>query len=261
MREGPYIEGSSLNDMFTVNRFVCAVAKERHDLLVKFPSCTRFKELDSTFYDRVKVWEAARARSAATTFFDEVTLGPNKRVFLDGATGANIPVRELWVEAQNVRRSRPLQEQIQCIVSIGTGMPFAQGFKSDAFNIVGTLQTLPIEIERTASSFAAEYEDLNNRGSYVRLNVQQGLQDVNVEDAESKSTISAMTEEYASGREVRKILLSFTERVRRTESSHPSIHPFLPSSYEDGPSRASLFHNEWSASHANAYGMRGSRGW
>lgn len=230
--------------MFTVNRFVCAVAKEKHDLLVKFPSYTRFREFDSTFYDKVKVWEVARATSAATTFFDEITIGPNKRVFLDGATGANNPVCELWLEAQNVWRSRPLQEQIQCIVSIGTGIPFAQGFKTDAFNILGTLQAIATETETTARRFAAEHEDLDNRGSYVRLNVQQGLQDVNMEDAESKSTISAMTEEYASGREVRKILLSFTEKVRHTESSHPTIYPFLPSSYEDGPSRASLFQNE-----------------
>lgn len=237
------------------------MAKESHDLLVKFPSSTRSDEFDSTFYDRVKVWEAARATSATTTFFDEVRIGPHKRVFLDGATGANNPVRELWLEAQNVWKSPPLQEQIQCIVSIGTGMPFVQGFKTDAFNILGTLQALATETERTVRSFAAEHEDLDNRGSYVRLNVQQGLQDVNVEDAESKSTISAMTEGYASGREVRKILHSFKEKVRHTESSHPTIHPFLPSSYEDGPSRASLFQNEWSSSHANAYGMSGRRGW
>lgn len=247
--------------MLTINRFVCAVAKERHDLVVKFASYTRLNEYDSTFFDTVKVWEAARATSAATTFFDEVTIGPNKRVFLDGATGANNPVRELWIEAQNVWRGRPLQEQIQCLVSIGTGMPFAQGFKTDAFNILGTLQAIATETETTAERFAAEHEDLDNRGSYVRLNVQQGLQDVNMEDAESKSTISTMTHKYATGREVQKILLSFREKICHTESSHPTIHPFLPSSYEDGPSRASLFQNEWSSSHANVYGMSGGRGW
>lgn len=140
-------------------------------------------------------------------------------------------------------------------------MPFAQGFETDAFNILGTLQAIATETETTARRFAAEHEDLDNRGSYVRLNVQQGLQDVSMEDAESKSIISALREEYASGREVRKILLSFKEKVRHTESLHPTIYPFFPSRYEDCHSRASLFQNEQSSSHANAYDMSGGRGW
>ncbi len=237
------------------------MAKERHDLLVKFPSYDRRDEFDSTFYDKVKVWEAARATSAATTFFDEIKIGPNKRVFLDGATGANNPVRELWLEAKNVWRGRPLQEQVQCIVSIGTGMPFVQGFRTDTLNILGTLQAIATETETTARNFAAEHEDLDNQGSYIRLNVQQGLQDVNVEDSESKSTISAMTEEYASGREVRKTLYSFREKVRHTESSHPATRPPLPSAYEDGPSKASLFEKKWSSPYANAYSTSGERDW
>ena len=167
----PSIEGSSLNEMLTVSRFVRAVAKERHDLLVQFLSYTRFNKFDSMFYDRVKIWEVARSTSAATTFFDEVTVGPNKKIFLDGTTGAYNPVRELWLEAQNVWRTRPLQGQIQCIVSSGTGMPFARGFKTDAFNILGTLQAIAREIETTARRSAAEHEDLDNRCSYVRSDV------------------------------------------------------------------------------------------
>ena len=229
---------------------------------MKFRSYTRLNEYDSTFYDNVKIWEAARATSAATTFFDEVTIGPNKRIFLDGATSANNPIRELWLEAQSVwRNGPPLHEQIQCIVSIGTGMPLVRGFQTDALNILKTLQTIATETETTAGHFAAEHEDLDNRGSYIRLNVQQGLQDVKVEDAESKSTISAMTEEYASGREVRKILHSFREKVRHTESSHPTADPDIPSSSEEVSNSVSFSKTDWPSFPVNAHIIDSGRGW
>jgi len=46
--------------------------------------------------NKVKIWEAARATSAATSFFNPITIGTES--FVDGATGANNPINELWTE-------------------------------------------------------------------------------------------------------------------------------------------------------------------
>lgn len=45
----------------------------------------------------VKIWEAARATSAASSFFDDITIAGEG--FVDGATGANNPIFKLWTEA------------------------------------------------------------------------------------------------------------------------------------------------------------------
>jgi patatin-like phospholipase/acyl hydrolase len=39
-----------------------------------------------------KIWEACRATSAATSFFDSIAIGPYEEEFVDGALRANNPV-------------------------------------------------------------------------------------------------------------------------------------------------------------------------
>ena len=70
------------------------------------------------------IWQAARATSAASGLFEPIEIGPNKEEFVDGASGANNPVRELWTEASDIWKDLgPLSKTIKCLVSIGTGVP------------------------------------------------------------------------------------------------------------------------------------------
>ena len=41
---------------------------------------------------KTKIWEAARATSAAPSFFDSIKIGEYGEEFTDGGTGANNPV-------------------------------------------------------------------------------------------------------------------------------------------------------------------------
>ncbi|KAF3343392.1 Chitin synthase regulatory factor 4 [Verticillium dahliae VDG2] len=79
--------------------FVCATSRETID-----PVClTSYRSLRSThLLDCTTVWEACRATSAATTFFDPVAIGPFGEQFVDGALGTNNPVAALWSQAQDV---------------------------------------------------------------------------------------------------------------------------------------------------------------
>src|SRR6187402_2545693 len=107
---------------FNLNRVVCAKAFESttNVLLRSYTSSDALNNIPAT------ICEAARATSAATSFFEPVTIGPRKRKFVDGGLGANNPVEQLWNEAQNIwcsNREVELSTLLKCFISIGTGNP------------------------------------------------------------------------------------------------------------------------------------------
>lgn len=55
---------------------------------------------DADLLETTKIWEAARATSAAPSFFDPIKIGGFGEAFGDEGTGANNPVRILWNQAQ-----------------------------------------------------------------------------------------------------------------------------------------------------------------
>ena len=65
------------------------------------------------------IWEAARATSAAPTFFKSIEIGgPGTRHrYIDGGVGLNNPTAQVLLEAESVFPGRP----IACIISIGAG--------------------------------------------------------------------------------------------------------------------------------------------
>ena len=52
-------------------------------------------------YDICKIWEAARATSAASTFFERIEIGPNRQSFVDGAFRRNNPIRSANIELRD----------------------------------------------------------------------------------------------------------------------------------------------------------------
>ena len=88
----------------------------------------------------VTIWEACRATSAASSFFDSIAVGRYGEEFVDGATGANNPVWEVWSQAQLVWGPQPVEGRIKCLVSIGTGIPSLKPFWDDVFHIGITYQ-------------------------------------------------------------------------------------------------------------------------
>ena len=67
-------------------------------------------------HSNCKIWEAARATSAAPTFFKQIEIG-RKQPFIDGGLGCNNPSQVVLDEAEALFGAR----QIGCLVSIGTG--------------------------------------------------------------------------------------------------------------------------------------------
>jgi predicted acylesterase/phospholipase RssA len=165
----------------------------------------------------VKIWEACRATSAATSFFSPIKIGRNDQEFLDGATGANNPVEKLWSEAREVW-GRSLETKIQCLVSIGTGMPGVAPFGSDPLAIAKTFVAIATETERTANKFRDDHQELDDRNGFYRFNVSRGLEDVGLERAKSRDKIASMTHAHMAGGEMRKLLRQFRDTVANFES-------------------------------------------
>lgn len=153
------------------------------------------------------ICEAVRATSAATSFFEPVTIGPRGRRFVDGALGANNPTDQLWNEAQNVwcqDENNELSALLKCFVSIGTGNPGIKPIAGGSLKFFSeTLVSIATQTEDTAKVFATRHRLLYETKRYFRFNVQQGLQNVGLEEYKKAGLIDAATAEYMDGQEVK----------------------------------------------------------
>ena len=181
---------------------MCATSKETGDTvrLTSYQSPRgRERLLRST-----KIWEAGRATSAASSFFDPITIGDFGEGFIDGAPGANNPIYEMWNEAQDMWPSGSLEERIQCIVSIGTGVPSLRPFTDDLVGVGQSLVAMATETEKTAERFNRDKSRLDDKGRYYRFNVIRGLEDIALEDSKRKNEIIAATDRYVESQAVFK---------------------------------------------------------
>ncbi|RDW89126.1 hypothetical protein BP6252_01158 [Coleophoma cylindrospora] len=130
---------------------VCAVAAENSATVVlrSYTSTEALNNLPAT------ICQAVRATSAATSFFEPVTIGPYKRNFVDGALSANNPVDEIWNEAQNVwcTGDTELNDMLKCVISIGTGDPGTQPIAEGIVKLFSrTLVQMATETQNTEHS-------------------------------------------------------------------------------------------------------------
>jgi patatin-like phospholipase/acyl hydrolase len=96
-RVPPLAESSLITDDRTDSPkvFVCAVEGINCDaVLIRSYKIREYDDL----YGMCKIWEAARATSAASTFFDPITIGD--RLYVDGALKHNNPIQKAHEESQ-----------------------------------------------------------------------------------------------------------------------------------------------------------------
>lgn len=197
-------------------RFVCATSEgtAEPELLTSY----RRPRGDTALFRGTTIWEAARATSAASTFFAPIIIGPNKRKFLDGGTGANNPVRKLWTEARKTFcPTEPLEPNVNCLVSIGTGIPTIKSFGNGLLSMPKSILSIATETEASAKSFHDEYIILFKQGTCYRLNAP-GVGDIDMDRAEKKTEISDKTMSYFNDPEKWEIVTSCAKRLGERES-------------------------------------------
>jgi tetratricopeptide (TPR) repeat protein len=124
--------------------------------------------------------------------------------FVDGAMGANNPVYSLWTEAQDIWSSKNLERNIECLISIGTGVPSLTPFGGNPIEIYSTLKDMVIETEKTAERFNRDKRELGDR--YYRFNVANGLENVGLEETQRRDTVSAATRRYLESQDVFRVV-------------------------------------------------------
>lgn len=148
----------------------------------------------------ITIWQAARATSAASTFFKQLVIGNRK--FVDGGLGSNNPSKALLREVQEIYKNN-VNQKASCLISIGTGIPKGIGISelsgfgiSWVREVVEALSGMATDCENTNEEVAAWFKDIP--GFYFRFNVEQGLQNVKMDEYEKLDVIVAKTEGYLS---------------------------------------------------------------
>lgn len=166
-----------------------------------------YKSSDALNNIPATIYEAVRATSAATSFFDPVKIGPQERNFVDGGLGANNPVEQLWNKAQNIwctDREVELRGVLKCFVSVGTGNPGRRPIVDGALKFFSeTLVGITTRTEDTAKLFIERHRRLCEDRRYFRFKVEQGLQDVGLEEYKTEALIEAATAAYMDGQETK----------------------------------------------------------
>ena len=191
---------------------MCATSKETSEILC----LTSYKpRIGKDLLNSVKIWEACRATSAASSFFDPITIGKYEERFVDGATGANNSVWEMWDQAQRMWGPEPLEDSVKCLVSIGTRVPSLKPFQDDIVHIGRTLIAIATETEQSAERFLRDKIHLNNTGRYYRFNVNMGLEDMGLEESKKKKKkeVAAATRLYIGSQNVRNRMQECTDNV------------------------------------------------
>ncbi|KAE9966186.1 hypothetical protein EG328_009102 [Venturia inaequalis] len=195
----------------TCKVFVCATSQETGETVC----LTSYKSPrgGGDLLNSVKIWEACRATSAASIFFDPIAIGRYGEGFLDGATGANNPVQELWNQAQSVWGPGPLEDKVQYVVSIGTGVPSLKPFRDDVLHIGKSLVTIGTETEQTAQRFQRDKSYLDRSGRYYRFNVISGLEDIGLEESKKRKEMAAATRRYVESQDVLKQMQAYADNI------------------------------------------------
>ncbi|RDL38651.1 uncharacterized protein BP5553_02991 [Venustampulla echinocandica] len=148
----------------------------------------------------VKIWEAARATSAAPTYFDPITIGPYSTSFVDGGLKSNNPVYQTLKCAENLwemKEGERIDEQIQSLVSVGTGA--GKPFGASVPELVENGTAILTQTEDTAKMFSSGHRRLVESKRYFRFTVPLGIGIIDLADTSKFAEISANTITYMDG--------------------------------------------------------------
>lgn len=187
--------------------FVCTMPEQRHRETV----CLRTYDIAGDRYPNVLIYQAARATTAATTYFRPMPIRDDEgreEKFVDAALGMNNPISKCLEEAAELYGK---QRTLGCLVSLGTGSRHVEmhphgGKLIRQLKFLGSTIKLMKEIgtdsekdhERMRVKFA-DFED-----TYFRLNVDGGAQGIELSDWKMIGELKKRTKLYLQSPEVRK---------------------------------------------------------
>ena len=106
---------------------------------------------------------------------------------------------EVEGEASNIwcLETGDLKRLVKCFVSVGTGNPGKKPFENSMIKFLGeTVVQIATETTNTEKKFIARWAKHFDEKRYFRFDVDQGLQDIGLDEYKKKGAIEGATEGY-----------------------------------------------------------------
>ncbi len=176
-------------DKYACKVFVCASRGENNT-----PISLRsyVSERHDPLYEICKIWEALRATSAASTFFEPIKIGSSAQRFVDGSlAGRYNPIRQANIESSDI-----WPEADRLIISIGTGAAPSGDITGNLLSLPHRLKEAVTQSEQTNKDFRTENIAMVRNGRLYRFNVLQGLGEIGLEEHKAIPRIATYTDNY-----------------------------------------------------------------
>ena len=172
-------------------------------------------KLADPFSHDFALWEALRATSAASTFFDPYQHGDMR--FVDGGFAYNNPVLRVMIEATDLWGV----DQPALLISIGTGESFGKSLGGNLKNLAQRAVKLTMQTERTAEDFYASHRSMVDAGMYYRFNVPN-LTSIGMQEHEEIETIKAFTSTYLTKTATGEEIVAAAHKIQDVDTSGES---------------------------------------
>ncbi|TPX16723.1 uncharacterized protein E0L32_003664 [Thyridium curvatum] len=175
--------------------FVCAMPTLNQGDPILF----RSYDIEGYPFRTCKIWEAARATSAAPHYFKQMSIKSDLdtvEYFIDAAIGCNNPAAVALKEASEIfNKSR----RIGCIVSLGTGTKSKNLEQSSmlikyGIRLFNLLKESTCDTETVHRRFKSDFTDFPH--TYFRFNVPGGAEDISLGEWRKIPMLKAMTTRY-----------------------------------------------------------------
>ena len=187
-----------------MHSFVCALEASN----MRFPELLRSYPAPGQDAIKCEIWEAARATSAAPTFFKEVNIkhtGGATLRFVDGALKCSNPVAIVMEEAEKVFGG---DKRLGCIVSLGCGVKPAirakkpAGYQKVVFiDMLKAIRDIATDCQLVADSTARRFRERPNY--YYRFNTPD-IGQLSLAEWDSMNDMVSHTRCYCEDPEVSK---------------------------------------------------------
>ncbi|KAI0852479.1 FabD/lysophospholipase-like protein [Daldinia vernicosa] len=189
-------------------------------------------------YRDVQIWEAARATTAAPSYFDPMVLtrGSHSRTFIDGAMGCNNPAKEVVDEAAALFGTDCV---LGCLVSLGTGFSGEVTIGEAESGIKKTVGLIN-NLKKIATNTEEVHEDLRrliraDLDTYFRFQLPSGAENIRLHEYKKLDELSRLMQVYIEkeSSEIDKVVRILIDKAKPrgitlgqiAQSDHGQIDP------------------------------------
>jgi hypothetical protein len=158
--------------------------------------------------------EALCASLAVPPLFDPVRIGPKsrQRMFIGGAVGFYNPARQILKEATQIYGD---DQRVALILSLGSGAPPTMSLdriKPPSYNIESLVNCIATDCQRVAREMDSQLIQVD---TYVRLNVNRGLEDSGFSDWSYISSMESCIKSYLHAASVDQTVETASEKITK----------------------------------------------